>query len=327
MIAFANPEWLWLLNVIPLMVAWHFFARRKQEAALLLPAAGTFPARPVSIKSQLRHSLLLLRIICMASLMVAMARPQAVLTKNMIASEGIDIMLAFDISGSMLTRDFEPNRLEAAKKVAVDFIRGRPNDRIGVVFFAGEAYTGAPVTIDHDGLQKIITGVTTGSVEDGTAIGMGLGMAAQRLMGRAAGKKVIILVTDGENNAGIIKPLEAAQLVKSEQINLYCIGIFSPAAAQQPGSAGDSMFASIGGATAEQTLLQIAEITGGQYFRAGNTEKLASIYDEIDALEKTEVAVTSYKRYEEKFAWLAIIAALALLLEMILRYTAFRTIP
>lgn len=326
MIHFANPEWLWLLNAIPLLLLWYFLGQKKMEATVQLPAVSA-QRLPATWRSRMRHLLVFLRIVAVATLIVAMARPQAVFTKKMVASEGIDIMLALDISGSMLTRDFIPNRLEAAKQVAIEFIGGRPNDRIGVVFFAGEAYTGCPITLDHKALQQIITSVKTGSIADGTAIGMGLGTAAMRLMDNQSENNVIILVTDGENNAGNVMPLEAAQLVRTNNIHTYCIGIFSPTATQQPATENDSTYIAIGGPTAEITLLQIAEITGGHYFRAGNAEKLSAVYREIDNMEKTKVDVVSYNRYEEQFMLLALLAALLLLTEMILRYTIFRTAP
>lgn len=326
MIHFASPEWLWFLNVIPLLLLWHYLRQNKMEAAVQLPAASILRL-PATWRSRMRHLQVLLRIVAVAALIVAMARPQAVFSKKIVASEGIDIMLALDISGSMLTRDFVPNRLEAAKQVAIEFTKGRPNDRIGVVFFAGEAYTGSPITLDHHALQQIIASVKTGSMADGTAIGMGLGTAATRLMDSRSENKVIILVTDGENNAGNVMPLEAAQLVRSGNIQTYCIGIFSPAATQQPVTENDSTYVAIGGPTAENTLLQIAEITGGHYFRAGNEEELSAVYREIDGMEKTKIDIASYNRYEERFMLLALLAAVLLLTEMILRYTIFRTAP
>lgn len=327
MIQFANPDWFWLLNSIPLLSAWYLWRHKKQQAALQLSSAASFLHAPRTLKIYLRHSLFFLRMIAIVSLIVALARPQAVLTKSTVATEGLDIVIAMDISGSMLARDFVPNRLEAAKKVAIDFIKNRPNDRIGVVFFAGEAYTGCPITIDHKALEQIIEGVKTGSVEDGTAMGLGLGTAANRLIESESPTKIIILVTDGENNAGTVKPLEAAQLVKSMSIHTYCIGIFAPAAEKQSISVNDSTYLAIGGPTAEATLLQIAEITGGKYFRASSEKTLAAIYKQIDTLEKTSVEVTKYNRYEERYLLLAIVAAMALLAEMILRYTFFRTAP
>lgn len=326
MIHFANPEWFWLLNSIPLLIVWYILRHRKLQPSFRLSTISFFDA-PRSAVSFLRHSLFVLRLLAIAALIIALARPQSVLSKTSIASEGFDIVLAMDISGSMLARDFVPSRLEAAKKVVVEFIEKRPNDRIGVVFFAGEAYTGCPTTIDHYALQQIITHVKTGSIEDGTALGLGLGTAASRLTESKSATKIIILVSDGENNAGTVKPLEAAQLVKSLGIHTYCIGIFSPAAEKRPISANDSAYAAMGGPTAETTLLQIAEVTGGHYFRAGSEKSLQDIYRQIDGMEKTKMDVAAFHRYEERFFLLAIIAALALLAEIIFRYTLFRTTP
>lgn len=326
MIHFANPEWFWLLNSIPLLIIWYILRHHTLQQSLRLSTISFFDA-PRSVVIYLRHSLFVLRLLAIAALIIALARPQAVLSKTSIASEGLDIVLAMDISGSMLARDFVPSRLEAAKKVVVEFIEKRPNDRIGVVFFAGEAYTGCPTTIDHHALQQIITNVKTGSIEDGTALGLGLGTAASRLTESKSATKIIILVSDGENNAGAVKPLEAAQLVKSLGIHTYCIGIFSPAAEKKPVTANDSAYAAMGGPTAETTLLQIAEITGGHYFRTGNEKTLQDIYRQIDVMEKTKLDVAAFHRYEERFFLLAIIAALALLAEIFLRYTLFRTTP
>lgn len=326
MIHYANPEWFWLLNIIPLLILWYILRHKKQQPSIRVSTISWF-VTPPSARIYLRHSLFVLRLLSVAALIGALARPQAVLSKNTIASEGIDIVIAMDISGSMLARDFVPSRLEAAKKVVIEFIQKRPNDRIGVVFFAGEAYTGCPVTIDHDALEQIITHVETGSIEDGTAIGLGLGTAASRLIDSKGTTKIIILISDGENNAGAVKPLEAAQLVKSSGIHTYCIGIFSPASEKKPVTVNDSTYAAIGGPTAETTLLQIAEVTGGSYFRAGSEKSLQEIYRQIDLMQKTKVDVTAYNRYEERFNLLAILAALLLLAEIIFRYTLLRTNP
>lgn len=327
MIQFANPQWFWLMNSIPLLLAWYAWRHLKQQRTLLVPGTATWSNTPATAKIYTRHGMFALQLVAIAALIVAMARPQAVTSKQNVASEGLDIMLAIDISGSMASRDFVPSRLEAAKKVAIDFIEGRPNDRIGVVFFAGEAYTGCPITIDHRALEQIISDVKTGDVADGTAIGLGLGLAANRLTEQPSRDKIIILVTDGENNAGDVKPSDAARLVRSLKIHNYCIGIFSPASEKQPISANDSTYAALGGPTAESTLIRITEITGGKYFRASNEKSLASIYGEINALAKTRVDVVSYNRYAERFYLFAIIAAISIFSSVVLRYTLFRTAP
>lgn len=327
MIQFADPSLLWMLNGLPLFTAWYIWQHKRQQAALQLSSISFLVGAERSAKIWLRHSLFVLRMISCAALIIALARPQVTLSRQTIASEGMDIVLAIDVSGSMLAKDFVPNRLEAAKKVATDFISKRPNDRIGVVFFAAEAYTGCPITIDHHALTQVVENVKIGSLKDGTAIGMGLGTAANRLKESRSTSKMIILVTDGENNAGTIKPIDAAQLAKALNIRTYCIGILAASAEGQPVSRQDSAYAALGGPTAEVTLMQIAEITGGKYFRAANEKKLAGIYKEIDAMEKTKVNVTSYKRYEEHFYLFALIAAAALLVELILRNTIFKTAP
>jgi len=326
MIQFANPQVLWLLNLLPLLMAWYIWQHRKQQSLLKISSIEVFSSVRPSAKILFRHSLILLRLICIAALIIAAARPQQVLSKQTIASEGVDIIIAFDVSGSMMTRDYVPNRLEAAKKMTAAFIDKRPNDRIGVVFFAGEAYTGSPITIDHHILKQIILNVNIGAVEDGTAIGMGLGTAVMRLKESKSATKIIILITDGENNAGTVKPLEAAQLAKSLNIRTYCVGILGGTFNEQI-SPHDQAYRAIGGPTANFTLMQVAEITGAKYFRASEQNSLSGIFEEINNLEKTKIDVTTYKRYEEHFYLFTMVAAIALLLEVILRYTLFRTAP
>jgi Ca-activated chloride channel family protein len=326
MIQFADPQLLWLLNFLPFLTVWYIWQHRRQQPVLKISSTEAFAFIKSSPKIWLRHSMFLLRLIAIAALIIAAARPQKVLSKQTIASEGMDVIIAFDVSGSMLTRDYVPNRLEAAKKVTAEFIDKRPNDRIGVVFFAGEAYTGSPITIDHRILKQIILNVNIGAVQDGTAIGMGLGTAVMRLKESRSATKIIILITDGENNAGSVKPLQAAQLAKSLNIRTYCIGILSGGVNEMV-TRHDSAYRAIGGPTANLTLMQIAEITGGKYFRASEQANLGLIYNEIDALEKTKVDVTTYKRYEEHFYAFALVGAIALFLELIFRYTLFRATP
>jgi Ca-activated chloride channel family protein len=327
MIQFANPAFFWLLGAVPLLIAWYIWKNMQLQAALLIPSIIQFTGIKQSFRGWARHSLFVLRILAYIAIVVALARPQVTLSRNTISSEGIDVMIAFDVSGSMLAKDFVPSRLDAAKKVAEDFIDGRPNDRIGIVFFAAEAYTGCPITIDHTALKQIIADVQPGAMEDGTAIGLGLGTAVSRLSESTTKTRIIILVTDGENNAGAVKPLEAAQYARSLNIRTYCIGILPPGAEEKQSIVQDSMYAALGGPTAETTLLQIAEITGSKYFRATNEKKLAGIYKEIDQLEKTTVDVASYTRYEDRFFMLAFLAAMLVFSEMILRYTILKTAP
>ena len=326
MIQFAYPQLLWLLAAIPLLLGWYSLQHTRQQTVLQFSSINPFRRLRPTWKQVLRHSLILLRMISYGALVIAVAQPQVTLSKQTIATEGIDIVLAFDISGSMLTRDFVPNRLEAAKKVADDFIDRRPNDRIGAVFFTAQAYTGSPVTIDHNSLKKIIDNVQMGLLEDGTAIGMGLGTAVNRLKESPAGTKIIILVTDGENNAGEVKPIEAAQYAKSLNIRVYSIGILAPVSEKRILTAQDSAYMALGNPSAETTLSQIAQITGGKYFRATNEKSLDAVYKEIDQLEKTKVNMTTYRRYENRYFLLAVIAFLALLMELLLRYTVFKTI-
>jgi Ca-activated chloride channel family protein len=327
MIQFADPQVLWLLGGLPVLMVWYIWKNVSQQASLQISSIASLQFTGMSARVWMRHGLFLLRLIALAALVVALARPQITISKNIIATEGIDIMLTFDISGSMSNRDFIPSRLEAAKKVAEDFIDCRPNDRIGVIFFAAEAYAGCPITIDHEALKKIIANVKTGSLEDGTAIGLGIGTAVNRLKESFSKAKIIILMTDGENNAGSVKPLEAAQFAKSFSIKIYSIGILSPGSERQPMTQEDSTYAAIGNLSAEATLIQIAEMTGGKYFRATNEKKLAGIYEEINGLEKTRADMAIYKRFEERFYLFAIIATILLFSEMLLRYTIFKTMP
>ncbi|MFI5134846.1 MAG: VWA domain-containing protein, partial [Chitinophagales bacterium] len=222
---FAQPQFLNLLSAIPLLALWYVWQHRRQEIPIRTSTVAAFRDFKPNFKIILRHSQFVLRLVACALLIVAMARPQFVVSQKMIRSEGIDIVLALDISGSMFTRDFVPNRLEASKSVAKHFIDNRPNDRIGLVVFSSQAYSACPVTIDHESLKTILSGIQAGSLEVGTAIGVGIGTAVNRLQSSKSSSRVIILMTDGENNAGDVSPMEAAQLASSLGIRIYTIGM------------------------------------------------------------------------------------------------------
>ena len=328
-IYFADPYYLFLLVGVPLFVGWYYWKGRSYQTEIKLSDTSVFKVRKPSYKQILRHAMFTLRMIGYTALVLAVARPQSSSVTETISTEGIDIMLALDISGSMLAKDFKPNRVGAAKKVAEDFVEGRPNDRIGLVIFSGEAYTECPVTIDHAVLENQLNGVQIGDLSDGTAIGMGLGTAINRLKDSKAKTKVIILMTDGVNNMGFIDPLTAGQLAQKMNIRVYTIGIGTNGIAPFPvmlpnGQVGyQNAEVEIG----EDLLKQIATETGGEYFRATDEKKLASIYKQIDKMEKTKIDVNSLKHHKEEYFWFAFAAALSLLLEMILRYTVLRSIP
>ena len=263
-------------------------------------------------------------------LIVAFARPQALLREDDIQADGIDIMLTLDLSSSMLAQDFEPDRLEVAKKVAANFVEKREFDRIGLIVFSGEAFTQCPLTTDHKVVQDFIEGLKCGFLQDGTAIGMGLATAVNRMKDSPAKSKIIILMTDGVNNAGYFKPEDAMELAKTLGIKVYTIGIGSTGEAMSPvgrRSDGKYVFGLVPVEIDEPLLQNIAKTTGGNYYRATNSKELEQIYAEIDRLEKSKIDVTTVKRRSEAFAGFAFAGLLLLVLELLMRYTVFRTIP
>ncbi|SEK62906.1 Ca-activated chloride channel family protein [Chitinophaga rupis] len=328
-ITFAYPWCFWLLLLVPLLIYWYFKQQQRQQGALQVSSIQGLKGLPVSWKVQFRPVLLVLRVLAFAALVTALARPQTSNTSENIDSEGIDIALSIDISGSMLAEDLQPNRLEAAKKVAVDFVNKRISDRIGLVIFSGESFTQCPITTDHAVLENQIMQVKSGMLQDGTAIGMGLATAVDRLRSSKAQSKVIILLTDGVNNTGLVDPITALEIAKAFKIRVYTIGIGTYGKAPFPMTMPDGsiQMQMQDVQIDEQLMKKISSETGGKYFRATNTVALQHIYDEIDKLEKTKVEITSYKRYAEHFFPLAMLALACLLLEVVLRYTAFRSLP
>lgn len=326
-IEFANKEWFWALILAPLLIAFYVWRANSYKANVKLPSVSPFKEFKATLKTYAYQGLPVLRVIAIILVVVALARPQSSSSWQDINTEGIDIVLALDISGSMLAEDLKPNRLEASKNVAVDFISKRPTDRMGLVVYSGESFTQCPLTTDHDVLKNLFKEIKNGMIEDGTAIGMGLANAVNRLKNSEAKSKVIILLTDGFNTTGAIPPLTAADIAKTFGIRVYTIGVGTNGKAPYPvktpfGIQYQQMEVKID----EPTLQKIAKTTDGRYFRATDNEKLAQIYTEIDKLEKSKIEVTEYKnKTEEFFPWL--LAGLALLgLEFLLRNTWFRSI-
>tara|TARA_R110002096_G_scaffold50399_4_gene132326 strand:+ start:1993 stop:3003 length:1011 start_codon:yes stop_codon:yes gene_type:complete len=326
---FLNPEFLWLLILIPLLAVWYFFVRKKDAAVLTVPSIKGFKTKS-SIISKLKPILGLLRLLALAAIIIALARPRNVsVSKKTKSNKGIDIVMAIDVSASMLARDLKPNRLEALKKVAVDFVDRRPNDRIGIVVYAGESFTQTPITSDKGIVKRTISSLQWGQLDGGTAIGMGLGSGVNRLKESKAKSKVIILLTDGVNNSGNIDPRTATELAKELGIKVYTIGIGTNGMADFPWSkdprTGLLNFRKQQVEIDEALLKDIAKETNGKYFRATDNETLKEIYDEIDKLEKTKIEEFKYYNYQEMYRDLVFLALGFLLLEFLLKNTLFKS--
>jgi Ca-activated chloride channel family protein len=326
---FAQPWAFALLLLIPLVLVWQWRMKRRAAPALRLTTMSGLAHIKPGWRIRLRPVLSVLRIIAMTALIIALARPQSSSISENVESEGIDIVLAMDVSGSMLAEDFKPNRIEAAKHVAADFINERVGDRIGLVIFSGESFTQCPVTIDHRVLLEQVNAVKSGVLVDGTAIGDGLATAVDRLRHTKGKSKVIVLLTDGVNNTGRIGPELALEVAKTYKVRVYTVGVGTnagqaPYPAQTPG--GGTVMTMMPVQIDEPLLRKIARETGGLYFRATNTGSLRSIYQSIDKMEKTKVEVSSFKHYAELFFPLALLAAACLALELLLRWTVFRSV-
>ncbi len=329
-ITFAHPWVLIFLVTIPLWVVWYVYKYRKQKPALQFSDISVFSGVKKTFRQRMRHTLFVLRLIALTSIIIALARPQSKLSYEEMKVEGIDIVLAMDISGSMLAEDFAPNRLEAAKKVATTFIEGRKNDRISLVVFAGEAFTQVPLTIDHKILVDQLNKVKSGIITDGTALGDGLATAINRTKDSEAKSKVIILLTDGVNNQGSVDPLSAAEIAALYGIRLYTIGIGTQGMAPYPfkDPFGRTIYQNIPVEIDEQLLTQMAATThDGQYFRATNKKGLQEIFTQIDEMEKTKIDVTQYAQTKDEHSILVFIAIAALLLEILLGLLYFRSTP
>jgi len=328
-IEFLNKELFWLLLLLPIAILWYVFKHNKQTAELKISSIKGFKTSS-SIWSKLRHVLFALRLIALGLLITAIARPRTVdVSTKTKTTRGIDIVMAIDVSASMLAKDLRPNRLEALKEVAADFIDGRPNDRIGLVEYAGEAYTKTPITSDKSIVLRSLRDIKYNTIiESGTAIGMGLATSVNRLKDSRAKSKVIILLTDGVNNSGFIDPKIASELAVEYGIKTYTIGLGTNGMAMSPigiNPNGTFRYGRQQVEIDEDLLKEIAEATGGKYFRATNNKKLAEIYDEINKLEKTEIEEKKYYNYEEKYRPLILLAGIFLLLELLLRNTIFRS--
>lgn len=326
-IQFANPQFFWLLLGLPLALLWYIFKRKEQAASLKISSISGFPKNDLFPK--LKPVLFIMRLLALAAIITAMARPQTEeISTRTKTTKGIDIVMAIDVSSSMLARDLRPNRLSALKEVASDFIRKRPNDRIGLVVYAGESYTKTPITSDKSIVLNSLREITYGQLADGTAIGMGLATSVNRLKDSKAISKVIILLTDGVNNSGFIEPQTAANLAVEFGIKTYTIGLGTNGNALSPiayNADGSFRYGMRQVEIDEPLLMEIASATGGQYFRATNNQKLEAIYDEINKLEKTEVEEFKYYNYEEKFRPWVLMAVLLLLVEWLFRNTLFRS--
>lgn len=324
-IEFANPGFFWLLLLIPVMAAWYIWKQQQLQGTLSVSAIKGFVLPKKSIIPRLRHLGIILRCLAFVAMIVALARPQSSLSWQNSTTEGIDIIIASDISGSMLAEDFHPNRLEAGKSIAIDFIKDRPDDRIGLVIFSGESFTQCPLTIDHDVLINQFMAVKNGMINDGTAIGMGLATAVNRLKGSDAKSKVVILLTDGSNNGGSIPPITAAEIAKQFNVRVYTVGIGTKGMAPYPIQTSMGVqYQKVPVDIDEVTLTKIAKITGGKYFRATDNEKLKSIYEQIDQLEKAKIDVTQYHKKTECFLPFAVIALIFLLSEFALKNTLLK---
>lgn len=328
-ISFLYPLFLLLLLLLPVIIWWYRKQYRQRYATLRMSSLQAVE-KSSSTKGRLRALLPLLRLLAFLLLVLALARPRELFQEEEIKAEGVDIMLVMDLSSSMLARDFEPDRLEVCKRVAIEFVEKRPYDRIGLSVFAGEAYTQCPLTTDHRVVKDFLSDLTCGTLEDGTAIGMGLATAVNRLKDSPSESKIVILLTDGVNNAGYIKPETAAEIAQEFNIKTYTIGVGTNGDALTPvnrRSDGQYLFGLARVEIDEQLLQQIAAMTGGRYYRALSEEGLEDIYNEIDRLEKTEMEVTVFRRYQELFHLFVALALLCLVLEILLRYTIFRAIP
>ena len=330
---FANKEYLLLLLLIIPYIIWYVMYRKKTEPTLRMSDTFAFRYAPRSWKVTLMPLSMLLRLLVFVMIVMVLARPQTQNSWDSKTVEGIDIMLAMDVSTSMLAEDLRPNRIEAAKQVASEFIIGRPNDNIGLAIFAGESFTQCPMTTDHASLLNLLQNVRTdiaarGLIEDGTAIGMGLANAVSRLKDSKAKSKVVILLTDGSNNRGDISPSTAAEIAKSLGIRVYTIGVGTDKIAPYPMPvAGGVQYVNIPVEIDTKTLSEIASITEGDFYRATNTNELRKIYKEIDQLEKSKLNVKTFSKRYEAYQPFALVAVLALLLEILLRVTIFRRIP
>lgn len=325
---FASSYFLYGLIIIPLLVVWYIFAGRKNQAYVKFSDTSFFNGMPRSWRIYARHILFVIEMCALALLIIALARPQSSSKSQKINVEGIDIVLTIDLSSSMLAQDLKPDRLEAAKNISADFVKGRPEDRMGLVVFASETFTQVPLTTDHGMLLNMMKDMKCGMLEDGTAIGDGLASSVSRLKDSEAISKVVILLTDGDNNAGSIDPATAAEMAKLFGIRVYTIGVGTRGTAPYPVQTpfGGIQYQQIPVTINEPLLQQIADETGGKYYRATSNEKLEQIYDEIDQLERSKIEINEFTRVHEEFLPFVLIGLALLLLGFILKNTVFKTL-
>lgn len=325
-ITFGNTWVFALFILLPVLTGWYIFKNKNGGSSI---PVSTIAAKGLgSWKTSLRHLPFICRLLCLSFIIVAMAQPQTMNTDQHAEGEGVDIILCIDVSGSMTAQDFQPNRLEAAKKVAIDFVNKRLTDRIGIVIFSGESFTQCPLTTDHNVLVTAIQNIRNGLLEDGTAIGSGLGTSVDRLRQTKSKTKIVVLLTDGENNGGLIDPKTAKEIAKSFGVRVYTIGVGSEGYAPQPVNTALGVVMQNEKVSIDEKLLtEIATETGGKYFRARDNESLAGIYRNIDVLEKSKVEIINTIRYQDKFFPFVLAAIVFLLMEVILNYTIFRKFP
>lgn len=326
---FANTHLLWLLLILPIMVAYYIYRHKNDNAAVTISSVQAIKKMKPGVKYYLRHVPFALNVLAVGLLIVALARPQNTERGSNTKTQGIDIVLALDVSSSMLARDFQPDRFTASKELAKDFILDRPNDRLGLVVFAGESFTQSPLTTDQATLINLLGSIETGMIEDGTAIGNGLATAVNRLKDSDAKSKVAILLTDGVNNSGQISPQTAAEIAQTFGIKVYTIGVGSNDVAPYPtiDPWGNIAFAQMKVEIDEEILREIAQKTGGEYFRATDNDKLKAIYDQINQMETTAIDKEDYTRFHEAFIPFVLAALALLLLQFFIRQVYLRQIP
>ena len=326
-ITFAEPNFLYLLVLVPVIIAFYLLKQQKASASLIMPGLSPFNNSKRSFRHYLRHILFAFRVLTVILLIIVLARPQETDSFQNVSTEGIDIVIALDISSSMLARDFNPDRLVASKNIATEFISGRPYDRIGLVVFSGESFTQCPLTTDHATLINLLRDVECGMIEDGTAIGNGLATAINRIKDSEAKSKVVILLTDGVNNRGEIAPATAADLAKTFGIRVYTIGVGANGVAPYPVQTPMGIrFQNVEVEIDEDLLRNIANKTGGVYFRATDNDNLVQVYREIDQLEKSKIDVRQFNRKEEKYLLPALIAMILIFLEVFIRQTFLKNL-
>ena len=326
-VEFANPLYLHLLWSIPLLLAWYIWQERDPKRLVLFPSFMALP-KGASWRTPMRHIPFALRLLALAFLTIALARPQSFSKEQTSTTEGIDIMLSLDVSSSMLARDFDPDRIEAAKRIGIQFISGRPSDRMGLVIFANEAFTMCPLTLDHASLINQFNAVEMDMLEDGTAIGSGLAMAVNSLLSSDAVSRVVILLTDGVNNSGEIAPYTAAEIAQTYGIRVYVVGIGSMGTAPYPVQTPFGIrYQQVDVQIDEALMQQVAQLTGGEYFRATDNKTLEEIYQKIDSLEKSKISVDEYLHKSEEYLLWGVLALACCALEFLFRSLSLRLLP